>query len=286
MLDGGKEHTVSLSSSPLLDGARRVKGVLSIGEDVSAAEALQRRLLQTEKLASLGRFAASVAHEINNPLTAVLGSAQALLARPERFDPRDGEKLQKVLEGCERILRLTRQLVSYARPASDKVERVHLPHLLDTALSYCEHVLSHHRIIVDKEYQAVPAVAGIKANLAQVFVNVITNACQAMAPGGVLRAAARRDGQHALVRISDNGPGIDPATLQRVFEPFFTTKPEGMGSGLGLFIARSIVESHGGEIEVTSAIGQGTTFAIRLPAAEDGDASGDSLSLNNSTERP
>ena len=93
-----------------------------------------------------------------------------------------------------------------------------------------------------------------------------------------------RAGPGAAVRISDNGPGIDGATLQRVFEPFFTTKPEGIGSGLGLFIARSIVESHGGDIEVTSSVGQGTTFVIRFPAAKAG-AAGDNLTLDNSLTR-
>jgi PAS domain S-box-containing protein len=281
---GGKQIRVSLASTPVLGPGRRVRGMMAIGEDLSAAEALQRRLLQTEKLALLGRFAASVAHEINNPVTAVVGCAEALLSRRDRADAPDKDKLRRILDGCERILRLTRHLVSYARPASDKVERVQVHKLLDTALSYCEHVLSHHGISVERQYQTVPEVAGIKANLAQVFVNVITNACQAMCPGGVLQVAVARAGQGAAVRISDNGPGMDPATLQRVFEPFFSTKPEGIGSGLGLFIARSIVESHRGDIDVTSSVGRGTTFVIRLPAAKAGGARA-SLTLDNSLAR-
>ncbi len=281
---GGKQTRVSLASTPVLGPGRRVRGMMAIGEDLSAADALPRRLLQTEKLASLGRFAASVAHEINNPVTAVVGCADALLSRRDRGEAPDREKLRKILDGCERILRLTRHLVSYARPASDKVERVPVHKLLDTALSYCEHVLIHHGISVERQYQTVPEVAGIKANLAQVFVNVITNACQAMRPGGVLQVTTARDGQGAAVRISDHGPGMDRATLQRVFEPFFTTKAEGIGSGLGLFIARSIVESHGGDIEVTSSVGQGTTFVIRLPAAKAG-AAGETLTLDNSLTR-
>ena len=281
---GGKQIRVSLASTPVLGPGRRVRGMMAIGEDLSAAEAFQRRLHQTEKLALLGRFAASVAHEINNPVTAVVGCAEALLSRHERADGADNDKLRKILDGCQRILRLTRHLVSYARPASDKVERVQVHKLLDTALSYCEHVLSHHRISVERQYQTVPEVAGIKANLAQVFVNVITNACQAMCPGGVLQVAVARTGQGAAVRISDNGPGMEGATLRRVFEPFFTTKPEGIGSGLGLFIARCIVESHGGDIDVTSSVGQGTTFVIRLPAAKAG-AIGQNLTLDNSLAR-
>ena len=281
---GGKQIRVSLASAPVWGPRRQVRGMVAIGEDLSAAEALQRRLLQTEKLALLGRFAASVAHEINNPVTAVVGCAEALLSHRDRGDAPDNDKLRKILDGCQRILRLTRHLVSYARPASDKVERVQVHKLLDTALSYCEHVLSHHRISVERQYQTVPELAGIKANLAQVFVNVITNACQAMCPGGVLQVAVARAGPSVAVRISDNGPGMDPATLRRVFEPFFTTKPEGIGSGLGLFIARSVIESHGVDIEATSSVGRGTTFVIRLPAAKARAARG-SLTLDNSLAR-
>ncbi|HEX4803890.1 MAG TPA: histidine kinase dimerization/phospho-acceptor domain-containing protein, partial [Myxococcaceae bacterium] len=149
---GGKQIRVSLASTPVLGPGRRVRGMMAIGEDLSAAEALQQRLLQTEKLALLGRFAASVAHEINNPVTAVVGCAEALLSRGERADAPDKDKLRKILDGCQRILRLTRHLVSYARPATDKVERVQLHKLLDTALSYCEHVLGHHRISVERQY--------------------------------------------------------------------------------------------------------------------------------------
>ena len=273
------EQQASTATKPKRE-RRRVEGsafpALQRFVEQANAESLQR-LLETEKLASLGRFAASVAHEINNPLTAVLGYTQALLAREDAIDQRDREKLRKMREGCERILRLTRQLVSYARPASDQTERVPLPKLVDTALSYCEHVLNQHCIVVDREYGDAPEVVGIKANLAQVFVNLITNACQAMPPSGVLKVATWHDGPHAVVCISDNGPGMDSATLERVFEPFFTTKPEGMGSGLGLFIARGIVESHQGEIEATSSLGRGTTFTVRLPIA-----GGERLTFDNS----
>jgi len=147
------------------------------------------------------------------------------------------------------------------------LERVDVNDLLDTALSYCDHVLSHYGISVDKTYEKPPHVLAIKGNLAQVFVNLITNACQAMQPGGALRLSTRQEGQEVVIHVTDNGAGMDSQTLAKVFDPFFTTKPDGSGSGLGLSIAQNIVESHGGKIEVQSSAGLGTTFVIRLPGS-------------------
>src|SRR5262249_58812864 len=131
--------------------------------------------------------------------------------------------------------------VREARAASDKVERVQVHKLLDTALSYCEHVLSHHGISVERQYQTVPEVAGIKANLAQVFVNVITNACQAMCPGGVLQMAVARAGPSVAVPISDPGPGMDPATLRRGVWAFFSPQPQGRCGRPGLFFCPPVL---------------------------------------------
>jgi PAS domain S-box-containing protein len=259
----GKEAKVALASSPVLGDGGQVEGMIAVGQDLTTLRELEHRMIHAEKLASMGRFAASVAHEINNPLTAVVSCADALLScatgNPER------EKLRKIVDGCERILRFTRQLVSYARPSHDRPERVELNALLDTALSYCDHVLSHYGIRVEKDYQDVAELPAIKGNLAQVFVNLITNACQAMQPGGTLRLSTGQEVDCAIIRIADNGAGMDPQTLEKVFEPFFTTKADGSGTGLGLSIAQSIVESHGGKIEAQSTVGVGTAFVIRLP---------------------
>jgi len=261
----GREAKVSLATSPVFGADGQVDGMLAIGQDLTTLQELEHRVIHAEKLASMGRFAACVAHEINNPLTAVVSYADALLARSISSDSPDQEKLRKILDGCERILRFTRQLVSYARPSPDRLERVDVNDLLDTALSYCDHVLSHYGISVDKAYQKVAQVLAIRGNLAQVFVNLITNACQAMQPGGALCLSTRQEGQDVVIHVTDNGAGMDSYTLAKVFEPFFTTKPNGSGSGLGLSIAQNIVESHGGKIEVQSSVGLGTTFVIRLP---------------------
>jgi signal transduction histidine kinase len=263
----GRQARISLASSPIFSAKGHVDGFIAIGQDLTAVKELERRVIHAEKLASLGQFAASVVHEINNPLTAVVSLADSLLTRTLTMGSgsSDQEKLRKILDGCERILRFTRQLVSYARPAQEKSEALELDALLDNAVSYCDHILSHHGIRLERDYGEMPNILGVKGHLVQVFVNLITNACQAMQPGGVIHISTRREGAYGLVRIQDHGSGIDDEDLERVFEPFFTTKAAGQGTGLGLSIAQGIVESHGGTIGAESALGEGTTFVIRLP---------------------
>jgi two-component system, NtrC family, sensor kinase len=270
--DGG-EVRVSFATSSMLTQPGEVEGVIAIGQDVTVVKELEKRIIHAEKLASIGQLAASVVHEINNPMTAVATYADALLQRSRMTpgaNPADQEKLRKILESSHRILRFTRDLVSYARPAQDRPERVALNAVVDMAVGFCEHVVSQARVSVHREYASdVPPLAAVRANLVQVFVNLITNACHAMQPGGLVHLSTVQEGQEAVVRVRDTGTGIDPRNLSRIFEPFFTTKPEGRGTGLGLSICQGIVENHGGRLTVESTVGQGTTFTVRLPLAED-----------------
>jgi PAS domain S-box-containing protein len=273
----GREISLSLACSPFWGSQGEVEGLIVIGQDLTSFKQLEQRIIHVDRLAFLGRFAASVAHEINNPLSAVVSYADALLARSIHRDGPDEEKLRRILDGCERILRFTRQLVSYARPADECRQRAALNELVETALSYCDHVVRHYGIRVEQEYQGSAEVPAIKANLVQVFVNLITNACQAMEVGGTLRVSTCQEGATAMVRVSDNGVGMDSRTLERLFEPFYTTKLDGTGSGLGLCIAQSIVHQHGGSIEVQSALGAGTTFLVRLPSRSASEAIAESI---------
>ncbi len=265
--DGG-EVRVSFATSSMLTQHGEVEGVIAIGQDITVVKELEKRIIHAEKLASIGQLAASVVHEINNPMTAVATYADALLQRSRLTpgaNPADQEKLKKILESSHRILRFTRDLVSYARPAQDKPERVQLNAVVDMAVGFCEHVVAQARVSVHREYSELPPLSAVRANLVQVFVNLITNACHAMQPGGAVFLATGRDGQDAVVTVRDTGTGIDPKHLQKIFEPFFTTKPEGKGTGLGLSICQGIVENHGGRLTVQSNMGTGTTFTVRLP---------------------
>jgi signal transduction histidine kinase len=119
---------------------------------------------------------------------------------------------------------------------------------------------------VERQYGAVPRVAAVKGNLVQVFVNLITNACHSMPRGGNVVVSTSCESGEVVIRVRDTGSGIRPEHLGRIFEPFFTTKPDGKGTGLGLSIVQGIVENHGGDVQVNSELGAGTTFTIRLPA--------------------
>jgi PAS domain S-box-containing protein len=264
------EVRVAFATSTVLTPQGEVEGVIAIGKDVTVLKELERRIVHAEKLASIGQLAASVVHEINNPMTAVSAYSESLMQnarmRPDAH-PADLEKLRKIHESSQRILRFTRDLVSYARPAKDKPEKVHLSAVMDQAVGYCEHVVTHAKVSVHREYAELPPISAVRANLAQVFVNLITNACHAMTPGGKVTLATWREGHEAVAEVRDTGVGIDPKNLSRIFDPFFTTKEEGKGTGLGLSIVQSIIESHGGRITVDSTPGQGTTFTMRLPLA-------------------
>jgi PAS domain S-box-containing protein len=264
------EVRVAFATSTMLTPQGEVEGVIAIGQDLTVLRELERRIVHAEKLASIGQLAASVVHEINNPMTAVAAYSESLLMnarlRPDA-NPADLDKLRKIQESSQRILRFTKDLVSYARPAKDKPEKVLLNAILDQAVGYCEHVVTQAKVSVRREYTELPPISAVRANLAQVFVNLITNACHAMSPGGQVTLTTRREGQEAVAEVRDTGTGIDPKNLRRIFDPFFTTKDEGKGTGLGLSIVQGIVESHGGRIAVDSTPGQGTTFTLRLPLA-------------------
>ncbi|HYX90517.1 MAG TPA: ATP-binding protein [Myxococcaceae bacterium] len=266
---GGREVRVSFATSSVATADGEVEGVIAIGQDLTVVRELERRVIHAEKLATLGQIAASVVHEINNPMTAVATYAHAMLARrvgQPAADPGDEEKLRKILQNAERILNFTRDLVSYARPAQDRPEVVDLQPLLESAIGFCDHILQKHGITVERQYGAVPRIAAVKGNLVQVFVNLITNACDAMGPEGKVVLSTSTEAGDVVVRVRDTGTGIPPEHLGRIFEPFFTTKPDGKGTGLGLSIVQGIVENHGGEVRVDSELGRGTTFTIRLPA--------------------
>jgi two-component system NtrC family sensor kinase len=264
----GHEARVTLASSAAVSQSGDIEGVIAIGQDLSRMKDLERRVVQAEKLASLGQLAASVVHEINNPMTAVATYADALLTRASTSltaDPNDVSKYRKIVENTNRVLRFTRDLVSYARPAQDTPEEVDLHATIDRAVGFCEHVLHKHQVSVERSFGELPRVLAVRQNLVQVFVNLITNGCHATPPGGTITiTTAAKDGQ-VVVLVADTGTGIPEAVQARIFEPFFTTKPDGKGTGLGLSIVQGIVENHGGTITVHSEGGRGSTFRIALP---------------------
>ncbi|MDP2273415.1 MAG: ATP-binding protein [Archangium sp.] len=265
---GDREMRVAFSTSAVMSQSGEVEGVMAIGQDLTRMRELERRVIQAEKLASLGQLAASVVHEINNPMTAVSTYADALWRRAQTSptaDPADVDKYKRIVDNSERVLRFTRDLVNYARPAKDKPEDIDLNQVIEKAMGFCDHVLRKHGVTIEQQLTLVPGFLAVRQNLVQVFVNLITNACHATPSGGTVMITTGVDGSMAVVTVSDTGSGIAAETQARIFEPFFTTKPDGKGTGLGLSIVQGIIENHGGSIAVQSELGKGTTFTIRMP---------------------
>jgi C4-dicarboxylate-specific signal transduction histidine kinase len=235
----------------------------------AALEASERHHAQLDKLATLGQTAASVVHELNNPLTAIVAYTDFLERRlaMRRAPHTDLERLRRIAEAAARIQHFCRELTDYSRPAGRLHGPIDLHEVIDRALRFCMHGLRDSDITVERRYRDVPIVEGIDGQLTQVFVNLITNAAHAMSgmQGATLNITTRADATHVEVTIADDGHGIPEDTLPRIFDSYFTTKAQGEGVGLGLSIVRRIVSDHGGTIRAENRPEGGTVFSIALP---------------------
>jgi two-component system NtrC family sensor kinase len=226
------------------------------------AEDQARQLVQFEKLASLGQLAAGIAHEINNPLTNASLGIQML--RKKGGGQATAGQLEAVERNIDRAAAIARELLMFSRGREAEYVPVDLNEVIAGALLQMQHKLD--RVVVERDLAQVPEVMGDRGKLEQVFINVLTNALEAMPAGGRLSLATAARGDTVEARIVDTGTGIADENVARVFDPFFTTKEVGSGTGLGLFICYGIIKQHRGEIQLSSVVGQGTTLTIKLPA--------------------
>jgi PAS domain S-box-containing protein len=262
-------------------------------------EDAHHQLLQSEKMAALGQLAAGVAHEINNPVgfvstnlrtlqnylrdlfrvAAACEEAAAQASAPEDFAHIQAVKdevdfdylrndvfllLEESVGGLARVKKIVQDLKDFSRPGEVEWQLADLRQGLDSTLNIVAHEIKY-RCAVRMEYGDIPPIRCLPAELNQVFLNLLTNAAQAIPDKGEIVIRTGRDGDEVFVAVGDNGQGIAPEHLGRIFDPFYTTKPVGEGTGLGLSLSYAIVQKHGGRIEVDSTPGQGTTFTVRLP---------------------
>lgn len=283
----GSRELWSLSAS--FDQMRlRLRGALAqIGEAAQVLEAkvaertrqleqAQRRLMQADRLASLGQLAASVAHEINNPLSGVLNYS-ALMGRILKDDGIPRERvaefrgyLERVSEQTGRAGRIVSDLLAFSRRSKPQRAPADLAAIVRTTLALVSHKLKLLNVTAELALdEDLPAVPCDTSQMQQVVLNLVMNAAEATRAHGAgrVRVATRRaeDGEGVALEVTDDGEGIPKAALDRIFDPFFTTKDDGKGVGLGLAVVYGIVESHGGKIEVRTREGQGTTFEVTLP---------------------
>jgi two-component system NtrC family sensor kinase len=261
---------------------------------VEELKATQHQLLQAEKMAAMGQLVSGIAHELNNPLAGVIGSAELLLTQP-RNDENTSEGLRRIYREATRAAKIVRNLLTFARQHKPKKQSIQINKVIEETLELRAYELKTHNIqVITALAEVLPKTVADFYQIQQVLLNLINNAEQAMLEAhgrGVLTLKTRllqqsRSSTPALVSrlaldpgnvdqqnagasieisISDDGPGIPPENLQRIFEPFFTTKEVGKGTGLGLSICYSIIQEHGGRIYATSQVGKGATFIIELP---------------------
>jgi len=236
-----------------------------VEEKVKALKETTAQLIQTEKIVALGELVSGIAHEINNPLTAILGYAQVLLLEIEKDNPirNDIEIIEKEAQRTKNIIE---NLLKYARDGSFTIEDVDINKVIEDTLSFIEYQLITSRIQIIKKFaDNIPKIKGNKQQFQQVFVNMMINAKDAMSNGGILTIRTKVEGNFIVIEFSDTGCGIDKNILNKIFDPFFTTKPAGKGTGLGLSLCARIIHNHNGKIEVESKKNVGTTFKIFLP---------------------
>jgi two-component system NtrC family sensor kinase len=279
----GSELPVSITMSQLKDSRGRPIGLVGVSRDISQRKALMDQIIQAERLASVGRLAAGVAHEINNPL-AVIGELSGYLediasglapGGAERLDKEVRIALPKITAQIRRCRSITRRLLSFARKTEGQVETADVAAALDEVLPFLAKQAQLARIEIHRAIpEDLPVVAIEEVQLEEVLINLINNAIQAVAPegGGNIWIEAERVRRKVVITVRDDGPGIPDEVRHRLFDPFFTTKEQGEGTGLGLSICYGILKRHDGEIRVESQRGRGAKFLVILkvhqPAAD------------------
>ena len=224
-------------------------------------EKLETRLIQSEKLFMLGKLAAGVAHEINNPLTTISLHTQIMLNKT--WDEKTDNRLKIINKETNRVARIVKRLLEFAHQSEPKIGSVDINREIDNVLNVIEPQLESTKITID--LKPLPLIMADREQIQQVIMNMLTNSIQSITKDGEIsiKTVVKRD--HIEIGIKDNGCGISQDNIGKVFDPFFTTKMPGEGTGLGLSICYGIIKKHNGSIDVKSEVGIGTTFTIKLP---------------------
>ncbi len=263
----GSAREVLVAASPLCDKNGATYGTVAIVRDVSELREARRHLLQAEKMSAVGLAVSGVAHELNNPLTGVLGFAQLLMA--DTRDPAVKRPLTRILDSALRCQKIVHNLLAFTRQGPSKLEMSDLNEIVQGFLEPHADHLRRDRIQIESSLDpAIPRTLLDPAQIQQVLLNLVNNAHYEMARegrGGVLRVTTRLQGKTIVLEVEDDGPGIPREAIGKAFDPFFTTKPVGQGTGLGLTVSYGIVRDHEGRIRLQNRTGRGARVTVELP---------------------
>ncbi len=260
-----EDVTVNMAIAPLVSKDLEQIGRLIIFDDVTERTELERRLVQADKLSSIGLLAAGVAHEVNTPL-AVISTYAQMLAKQISEDDTKSKLLEKIAKQTFRASEIVNSLLNFSRTSTTEFDEVDLNRVIRETTTLIGHQLDKAGVRTELQLEeALPAVRGNSGKLQQVFLNLFLNARDAMEGGGVLRVHSWSEDGLARIDVADTGQGIPPGHLERIYDPFFTTKGSRKGTGLGLSVTYGIVKEHGGTIEVDSKPGSGTRFHLDFP---------------------
>lgn len=265
-----RTRSFEVTTAPVVGSDGKTRQVVELAIDVTEKKRAQAELVRTGKLVAVGELAAVVAHEINNPIAILGAKAQLLLGSHSKdMSPKVAQELQKIVELSERVASIAQGLLSACRPARGARKLIDLRSPARRVIGMIEAERAKRKVEVEDALGAPIWVHANGSELEQVFLNLVLNALHAMPTGGTLSLSpcpAAPEGQTGIV-VGDTGSGIPRDQLERVFEPFFSTKSEGHGTGLGLSVCLSVVQAHGGQIEIDSEEGQWTKVSVRLPQA-------------------
>jgi len=267
--DEKTNNTFSIHFYPISvpDGSEKI--FLEFFQDITQQKILQAELAQSEKLASIGTLASGIAHEINNPLTGIIGTAEIML---QELDAKSflREYAKDIIGYAENAAEVIQELRAYSRKEKTEIQNVNIIETIENSLKLAARGMHFEGIKVVKDYEELSLIEANRTELQQVFLNIIINAIQAMeGRGGILTIKCKQQDGNAFISIKDTGHGIGDENLDNIFNPFFTTKDPGKGTGLGLSIIHKIIHNMGGRISVESQVGVGTEFKLNIPLSKE-----------------
>jgi two-component system NtrC family sensor kinase len=264
----GKQMVIDASIAPLLGKTGAQIGRLILLDDITQRVQLEEKMLQNEKLTSLGLLAAGVAHEVNTPLAVISNYIQMLAKQLPSDDPRQ-KTIDRIVKQTFRASEIVNNLLNFSRTRAAEPSEIDLNSILDETLTLVQHPFKTAQVNVVRNYnERLPSVLGSSTRLQQVFLNLLMNARDAMPGGGMIEVRTAAFNGSVEVEITDTGVGIPAEQMNRIFDPFFTTKASGRGTGLGLSVSYGIIKEHAGKVDVRSTPGKGTSFRLEFPVAK------------------